>query len=38
MLTAEEYEKQREEYEQRLFQLFLEGKITEEELIELLDK
>lgn len=38
MLTAEEYERQREEYEERLYKLFLEGKITEEELIELLDK
>lgn len=38
MLTAEEYEKRREEYEDRLYKLFEEGRITLEELIELLDK
>lgn len=38
MLTAEEYAKRREEYEDRLYKLFEEGRITLEELIELLDK
>ena len=37
-ITAEEYQKQREEYEKRLFKLFAEGRITEEELLEMLDK
>lgn len=37
-ITAEEQQKQREEYEERIYKLFLKGKITEEQLIELLDK
>lgn len=37
-LTADEYEKKREAYEERLYELFLMGKITEEELLERLDK
>lgn len=37
-ITPEEYEKKREYYEERLFWLYLNGKITEEELLERLDK
>ena len=37
-LTAEEWELQREAYEDRLYKLYLDGKITEEELLERLDK
>jgi hypothetical protein len=37
-ITAEQWEKQREFYEERLYELYLKGEITEEELCELLDK
>ena len=37
-ITADEYQKQREAYEERLYELFLMGKITEEQLLERLDK
>lgn len=38
VITADEHQKKREEYEERLFKLFSEGRITEEELLEMLDK
>lgn len=37
-LTAEEWEFHREAYENRICKLYLEGKITEEELLERLNK
>jgi len=37
-ITADEYEKQREAYEERLYELYLSGHITEEELLKRLDK
>lgn len=37
-ITAEQWEMQREFYEERLYKLYLEGKITLEELCERLDK
>lgn len=37
-LTAEEWELRREAYENRICKLYLEGKITEEELLERLNK
>lgn len=37
-ISPEEYFKKIEEYEQRLFKLYLEGKITLDELCEKLDK
>lgn len=38
LITPEEYEKKLEYYEQRLYELYLDGQITEEELLERLDK
>lgn len=37
-LTAEEFEKQLDEYEFKLLKMYLEGKITEEELLERIDR
>lgn len=37
-LTAEEWEFHREAYENRICKLYLDGKITEEELLERLNK
>jgi hypothetical protein len=37
-ITPEEYFKKVEEYEQRLYRIYLEGKITLDELCEKLDK
>lgn len=37
-ISPEEYFKKMEEYEQRLFKLYLEGKISLDELCEKLDK
>lgn len=37
-ITADEWERQREAYEEILLKMYLEGKITEEELLEKLDK
>lgn len=38
MLTAAEAQKKREAYEEYLFKLYLEGRITQEELAKMLDK
>ena len=37
-ISPEEYIKKMEEYEQRLFKMYLEGKISLDELCEKLDK
>ena len=37
-LTAEEFEKQLDAYEYRLLKMYLEGEITEEELLERIDR
>lgn len=38
MLTAAEAQKKREAYEEYIFKLYLDGRITEEEMLEMLDK
>lgn len=37
-ITPEEYEKKREQHEQRLFKLYQEGRITLEELLKRIEK
>ena len=37
-ITVEEFEKQLDFYEHRLIKMYLEGKITEDELLERIDR